>query len=321
MIYSKLNTYFLVSAKVKILETGSKIITEVNSMKPFQLNCQLNVIVYSYSNLRIIAAGFLKDGNNISSSDSRYKIINSNAESLNEFINYYLKFDLQNIDVNEFKGNYSCYIALASIDLQQTKTYTSDTVFVEFNKIIKPKYDKSVGSLILPKLHSIVLKIACKLTAYPLAKIEWSKENENINQSYTSSYVLSKNSTVVKNLYIPLNKVEKDSQYKCITNDSLTINDLKVTIAGKFLKIFQFRFKLDLVLINIFNFLDTASVLDVKLDDSSSNSLKVRFKLQIKSNSENQIYNDYAKNPVKYRITYTRLPNVNNSLIFDGFSK
>ena len=179
--------------------------------------------------------GFLKDGKNITNSNNRYKIVQLDYRSSKKFIYFYLKFDFENFDVNEFKGNYSCYIKLTSGDLVQSKTYISNATFIEFKRIIKPSYNKSVGSFILPKLPSIILKLTCKIIAYPLPKLEWKRKfdfKEYLNNNYTLSYELSKNQIAIADLYVTLNKDENDAQYQCIMNDSLVINDIKVTTKG-----------------------------------------------------------------------------------------
>ena len=43
--------------------------------------------------------------------------------------------------------------------------------------------------------------------------------------------------------------------------------------------------------------------------------------MKLTTTTENKLLNDFTETPVKYMITYTRLPNANSTLIFDGLSK
>jgi hypothetical protein len=67
-------------------------------------------------------------------------------------------------------------------------------------------------------------------------------------------------------------------------------------------------------------FEDHSPKLEVKLNKSSLNRLKVRFEMKLTSESaDNQFYNEYNEKPVKYRITYN-LTNMNSSRIEDAIS-
>jgi hypothetical protein len=88
------------------------------------------------------------------------------------------------------------------------------------------------------------LVIDCCVIASPKPELKWKRNNEtqltlaaysnNINpfKDFVDEYESDGNSTVGSFLNINLNKEEKNSQYKCLMNDSVVINDLNVTLIG-----------------------------------------------------------------------------------------
>lgn len=193
------------------------------------------------------SVSFLKDGNLISKYNINYYRYNI---SIGKVLHYFLKFRINSsIDLKEFNGNYSCAVAFKSYDLDQYVAYFSNPSFVELKYLIKTSFNKSVSSLILPRLPGNKFKVECKIKAYPLPVIEWRKNNktlltipeafDNITQGLVQSFVAKntiRDESIVQHfLYIDLNKVDNISEYKCILNESqIIINDIKVTIIGTF---------------------------------------------------------------------------------------
>lgn len=296
---------FQILGNVELIGSGSTIFLK-NDTKEYELLCKINLSKNIY-NSKFEDVIFLKDGFYISAwNDLKYRQYTSNKT---DDIHKYLKFNFGTTygDISTFNGNYSCIIRLQSQDFVQFESYSSPVNFIEFTKKIDTIYNQSIGSIVLPKLPGNKLVLACKVTAYPTPEIQWIFDNKKLpsmyeaykyeNQSFTLDTIIHDTSTTLSAVYINLNNATDVSKYKCMMNNSITINDLQITI------------------------IDHSPKLEVKLNKSSLNRLKVRFEMKLTSESaDNQFYNEYNEKPVKYRITYN-LTNMNSSRIDDAIKQ
>lgn len=191
--------------------------------------------------------------------------------------------------IASYNGVYQCKLHIRYPDVGQGGYYLSEVKKVNFDFYVPLKYNTSFSNITLPEMPGILLEISCKVHGNPLPNLKWLIDGVNFNEKTFQHLndepfvinITDRNGSLINNILVmKIDHVSKLSKYECILNDNIT------------------------VIRNYIEIIDKKPILDLKIDDSMLNKLKLTFKLDLKNTPDNLISQTELR-PLKFFVLYS----------------